>query len=85
MDKTNLKYYKLYSICNYNTTHCIPQDTIIESNLSNTEYDIKPYFLFYLKWTETDRGIEYWTLVSNTLQAVLDRYLIVGVVTVCDT
>ena len=78
MDKASLKHYKLYSICPYKSNKWMKQDSRIDPHLPVAEFEIMPYILLYLKWTEKDRGVGLWTSFSSTLQEVLDLYLIVG-------
>lgn len=78
MDKASLKDYKLYSIRQYKSNKWMKQDTRIDPHLPVAEFEIMPYILLYLKWTEKDCGMALWTSFSDTLQDVLDSYLIVA-------
>ncbi len=78
MDKARLKDYKLYSIRPYKSNKWMEQDMRIDPHLPVAEFEIMPYILLYLKWTEKDCGVALWASFSSTLQEVLDSYLIVG-------
>ena len=78
MDKASLKDYKLYSIRPCNSNKWMKQDTRIDPHLPAAEFEIMPYILLYLKWTEKDYGVALWASFSDTLQKVLDSFLIVG-------